>query len=60
MKVEINENGQMTVSAETPLEAYALSHWSRNALVEPAAQLSGENCVWRGSALLVNAGFEGR
>ncbi|ENZ79606.1 MULTISPECIES: hypothetical protein [Ralstonia] len=60
MKVELTEGGQMQVSAETPLEAYALSHWTRSALIEPPAQLGGEHCLWRGSALIVNAGFEGR
>lgn len=27
MKVEIDENGRMTVEPETPLESYALKQW---------------------------------
>lgn len=32
MKVNIDENGMMTVQAETELEAYALKQWSSEAL----------------------------
>ena len=27
MKVEIDENGELTITPETPLESYALSKW---------------------------------
>lgn len=30
MKVEIDKNGQLTISAETPLEAFALNEITRN------------------------------
>lgn len=30
MKVEIDQYGAMQISAETPLESYALAHWARD------------------------------
>lgn len=33
MKVEIDENGVMTITSETPIEAFALRNWSEKAEV---------------------------
>lgn len=62
MKAEIDEKGQMTITAETPIEAYALRQWCREAFMDllDGTRLDGETCVWRGSALIANAGFGAR
>lgn len=42
MKVTIDENGLMKVSAESPLEAYALQKWAQDNLT-PAAMATDAN-----------------
>lgn len=58
MIVEINASGTLTLRAETPLEAYALSQWWKEAGVlwhQPCScPVTGENCMVRGSKLLID------
>lgn len=54
MKAEIDEKGLMTIKAETPMEAYALRQWSRDAFIDMAdrPRFEGEIAMWRGSSLM--------
>lgn len=53
MKCEIDDTGLMRVSAETPLEAWALRCWVDAASVLVEDQTRREAMYWRGSKLLV-------
>lgn len=54
MKAEIDEKGQMTITAETPIEAYALRQWAQEAFIDltDRARVAGEIGVWRSSSLM--------
>jgi len=46
MKVELNEDGVLEISPETPVEAYALKHWC-------VEQMDGSDTGW--AKILVHA-----
>jgi hypothetical protein len=54
MKAELNENGVMNVTPETPTEVYALKQWSMAAWVMMNDIDRMENGHWRGSMLITN------
>ena len=53
MKCEIDETGLMIVSAETPLEAFALRTWAGAASIPVTDESRNESQYWRGSRLTV-------
>jgi len=55
MKAEINENGVMRVTPETPTEAYALRRWADEAWVTMKDTLRMEDGYWRGSNLITDS-----
>lgn len=56
MRANMDENGVITLQAESSVEAYALGKWRDHALVEVNDAARRENCYWRGSQLLVISG----
>jgi hypothetical protein len=53
MKATMDQRGVITLQAETPIEAFAISHWVKEALVDIDDIKRGEQCYWRGSKLIV-------
>lgn len=56
MKVSIDVRGLMTVTAETPTEAWALKNWSDQALIKVDDTMRMLKTHWRGNMLLIDAG----
>ena len=54
MKAELNENGVLTVTPETPTEAYAINHWVNEAWVPQGDLMRNESGHIRGSKIIVN------
>lgn len=55
MKATMNADGVITLQAETSVEAYALQHWEREALIPRGDIVRAELTVWRGSMLRLDA-----
>lgn len=53
MKAAMDENGVITLSAESSVEAYALDRWSREAYIRLESATLAESYFYRGSRLLV-------
>lgn len=53
MIANMDENGVITLQAETSVEAYALRQWAGQALVMQEDVKRLEQCHWRGSKLIV-------
>ena len=52
MKADLDENGVMRITPETPMEAFALKHWANAAWVMMDDIVRMEQGHWRGSMLL--------
>jgi hypothetical protein len=50
----MDENGVLTLQAETSVEAFALRQWVGLSLIQFDDIMRNEQCYWRGSKLLVN------
>lgn len=57
MKVDMNEIGVLTITAESGVEAVALRHWTSHNWVEmrPPDVMRSEKAYWRSSGLIVKA-----
>jgi len=53
MKAELNESGVLTVTPETPTEAYAMKQWINYNYIAMRDEQRMENGCWRGSSLIV-------
>lgn len=53
MKAEMDINGTLVITPETPIESYALKHWSDN-FVFPEKNMEGQ------SMLLIKSAFNDR
>lgn len=62
MKAELNAAGMMRITAETEMEAFALSRWIGEAgiIFDPLATCEcarKESMAWKGSRILVDSGY---
>jgi hypothetical protein len=57
MKAEINEKGTLVISAETPMESYALSRWWENYDLDPELA-SEQDKRWASSLCVVTSVME--
>lgn len=64
MRASIDSNGLLTIAAESPLEAYALSTWIKEAgmIFDPLASemIGKETFMWKGSKMLVETSHDVR
>jgi hypothetical protein len=56
VKAEMNEFGQITLTPETSVEAFALKKFVDAALLNMSHEAMREECFWRGSYLTVATG----
>lgn len=57
MKATMNEDGMITISAESSLEAYALRKWTESAQINIVDVARAETGYWRDSKLMVDASW---
>ena len=53
MKVEIDENGLMTVTPETPVEVFAIKQWTSKNWINQKDNKRCEQGHFRGSSIIV-------
>ena len=58
MKATMSEKGVITLSPESDLEAYALHHWAKDAIVMREDIERMEQCHVRGSRLIVKTSMD--
>lgn len=58
MRAEMNENGCITISAESPLEAFALRRYAESGFVNRPDATLKEGCFLRGSHIIIDGTWE--